>query len=325
MNVPVIGYPYLEFADLEHLPSRFIIGDHLHGFDQHHNNELFVKLNEYAHRNNKHYTIVIDQLYDHDLTDRYKQLSFEYSIESFKKYSSWTKFVDYHVHPGLNYQHFVCSFNGSGHVSRQLLTAILHRFGWFNGESCSKNFAFTAESLDGHLLDYLPAHDKFYRKFFSSDQDFFEKIYSFGYVPYKHAQNIYNLESKLTTSFLHVVSETLATSYIPFITEKFLYSVVTRGLFLAWAQPGWHKSLEKHYGFKLYTKLFDYRFDSIANPVERLVELITMISKFSILSADELKDLYLIEQDTIEYNYDHYFSQDYLKCLARCATQKNCD
>jgi hypothetical protein len=107
----------------------------------------------------------------------------------------------------------------------------------------------------------------------------------------------------------------MATSYYPFVTEKFLYSIVTRGLFLSYAQPGWHDHIEKYYGFKKYTKLFDYRFDTIQNPVERLVELMTMISKFSVLSTDDWYDLYLLQLEEIEYNYDHYFSGDYLKCL----------
>jgi hypothetical protein len=43
----------------------------------------------------------------------------------------------------------------------------------------------------------------------------------------------------------------------------------------------------------------------------------TMISKFSVLSSDDWKDLYLLEQDAIEYNYNHYFSGDYLTVLGR--------
>jgi hypothetical protein len=86
---------------------------------------------------------------------------------------------------------------------------------------------------------------------------------------------------------------------------------------LSYAQPGWHTHLEKFYGFKKYTKLFDYRFDLIQNPVERLVELMTMISKFSTLSLDEWQDLYLLEQDAIEYNYDHYHSRAYQRCLSQ--------
>jgi hypothetical protein len=161
--------------------------------------------------------------------------------------------------------------------------------------------------------------ENFYNKFFISDssEDFFQKIYSFVRPQYDHAQNIYILQDKITQSFLNVVSETMATSHHPYVSEKFLYSVVTRGLFLSYAQPGWHEHLEKYYGFKLYTKLFDYRFDSIQNPVERLVELMCMISKFSVLSTNDWDDLYEMEKDTIEYNYEHYFSQDYLKCLAK--------
>jgi hypothetical protein len=40
-----------------------------------------------------------------------------------------------------------------------------------------------------------------------------------------------------------------------------------------------------------------------------------MISKFEKLTPVEWHDLYLLEQDTIEYNYDHYFSKKYLKHL----------
>ena len=187
----------------------------------------------------------------------------------------------------------------------------------FNPMYCSKNYAYSLDKLDGHITDYVGIDDRYYRKFFISEdsENFFQTLYSFGYVRFDHAKNIYNLENKLTESFVHIVSECMATSYYPFVTEKFLYSVVTRGLFLAYAQPGWHAHIKKYYGFKLYTKLFDYRFDTIKNPVERLVELITMVSKFSKLSNDELYDLYLMEQDTIDYNYDHYFSGRYLEKL----------
>ena len=71
------------------------------------------------------------------------------------------------------------------------------------------------------------------------------------------------------------------------------------------------------YGFKKYTRLFNYNFDTIVNPVERLLELVTMLNKFSKLSSEALRDLYELELETIEYNYNHYFSQDYLTCLEK--------
>ena len=65
----------------------------------------------------------------------------------------------------------------------------------------------------------------------------------------------------------------------------------------------------------LYDRIFDYRFDSMVNPVERLISLISMIHKFRHLSSDDWHDLWLIEQDSIEYNYDHYFSGNYSRIL----------
>lgn len=226
------------------------------------------------------------------------------------------KFIDYVCHPELRFEKFLCSFNGSAHVSRKLLVSILQRFGWFDTMTCSKNFSYDSHIIDGYVKDFVN-DDSFYRKFFISDdlESFFGSINSFGHVRYDHSKNIYNLENKLTSSFLHIVSECLATSYYPFVSEKFLYSVVTRGLFLAYAQPGWHDHLERYYGFRRFDRIFDYRFDSIQNPVERLVELMSMIAKFSMLSSNDWRDLYEMESETIEYNYDHYFSRNYLRHL----------
>ena len=288
--------------------SAVILTDHLGGFDSDLHNPIIdhIALKKFT---NKFYTQYCG------LKNIYKDVDINFSPE-LQYQINFRSLSQYNVHPEHNFKNFICSFNGSDHVSRKFLVSILNRFGWFDTTYCSKNFSFSTDVVDGHLTDYVD-NISLYRKFFISDHstEFFQTQYSFGHVRFDHGKNIYNLENKLTESFLHIVSETMATSYVPFVTEKFLYSVITRGLFLAYAQPGWHDHVEKYYGFKRYTKLFDYHFDSIQNPVERLVELMTMISKFSVLSSDDWKDLYLLEQDSIEYNYNHYFSGNYLNCL----------
>ena len=290
--------------------------DHLTGFDPSRQNVILDYLSNQNIKND------IETMYIFDnLNDKYVNLNLKFSPYLQNRYNL-QHFKDYQNHPTIKIKNFLCSFNGGVHVSRKFLTAVLHKFGYFNSDYCSKNHIYTLEELDGHILDYNEIDDRFYRKFFIFDdcEKFFQKIYSFGHVRYDHKNNIYNLENKLTESFVHLVSETMGTSCYPFVTEKFLYSIVTRGLFLSYAQPGWHKQIEKYYGFKLYTKLFDYSFDLIDNPVKRLVELITMISKFSKLSYDDLYDIYLIELDTINYNYDHYFSGRYLEHLKQYGT-----
>lgn len=297
--------------------DSIVLLDHMDGFGP----DLKHPLLDYLSDKNYKNPIYTEYLFDNTVKNNYANLELVLDVDIKDKILN--KLLEYKSHTKVKIENFLCSFNGTGHVGRQLLTAILYKFGYFAKDYCSKNFVYSLDRLDGHIMSYCQGHDRFYRKFFitnDSDTDvFYKTIYSFGHNRYDHANNIYTLENKLTTSFLHIVSESLATSYYPFESEKFLYSVVTRGLFLSYAQPGWHRHIEKYHGFKLYTKLFDYKFDSIKNPVERLVELITMISKFSKLSNDELYDLYLMESDTIEYNYDHYFSGGYLEQLKQHA------
>ena len=302
--------PYTEILEMSEMPAELYIFDNLGGFDQNYRNKIFDHIQLYA--NNK-ITVICNVILENAVKSQYTKLDFQ-----FEHYDPpWQAFNNYIAHPIINYENFLCSFNGSPQVSRKLLVSILHKFGYFKSTYCSKNFSYKQDVLDGHIVDIVGDDERFYRKFFISNnsENFFESIYSFGLIQYDHEHNIYNLESKLTKSFLHITSETNATSSHPFVTEKFLYSILTHGLFLAYAPVGWHKHIEKYYGFKLYTKLFDYRFDTVINPVKRLVELITMISKFSHLTPFEWHDLYRLEQDTIEYNYNHYFSKQYLECL----------
>lgn len=291
---------------LEKKYDHWVLWDHGTGFDQNLRNQCLEGLSG---------PVYTEYVIDDRIQRNYPDIKFCYSYNS--KKGILNPLVDYHIHPELTFQNFVCSFNGSPHVSRKFLVSALQKFKFYNPEFCSKNFAYAPDELNGHISDFVGDDFRFYAKFFEQSEEFSTCINSFGYDRFNHSSNIYNLERKLTQSFLQIVSETSATSYYPFVTEKFLYSVVTRGLFLAYAQPEWHDHLEKHYGFKKYTKIFDYRFDAIQNPIERLVELMSMISKFSILSTDDWRDLYLLEYDTIAYNYDHYFSQDYLKNLTQ--------
>lgn len=282
--------------------------DHLGGFDSQFNNGILNSLQEQNFKKpiNIQYTFV------DEIINKYSSLDLRFSF-NMEYEMIFRHFHNYNVHPLLKIKNLLCSFNGSPHVSRQLLTSILEHFGIFNSKYCTKNFSNPCEQVIEQLNNLNLSSDevKLYRKFFTSNETFCNNSYTFNYERFKHSNNIYNLENSITESFVHLVSETMSTSYYPFITEKFLYSVVTRGLFIAYGQPLWHQHLESFYGFKPYTNVFDYSFDKEINPVKRLVKLMEMISKFKTLTNDELCDLYQLENETIEYNYDHYFSKQY--------------
>lgn len=284
------------------------IDDHIYGFDANLRNTILDHVSAHVDKET-----VVETFYiiDDTVKKKYPQLRFILSQQECKVFE-WLN--DYNIHPPINYNNFICSFNGTPHVSRKLLVSALEKFGWFRPTHSTKNFSVKPLVLDGHISDLVDRED-FYRKFFSFDEMFLREIYSVDYRRYDHMSNIKSLEQRLTSSFVHVVSETMATAYYPFFSEKSFYSIVTRGLFLSYAQPGWHDHFEKYLGFKKYNKLFDYRFDSIQNPVERLIELLSMLAKFSNLTTDDWRDLYNLESDTIEYNYDHYFSRRYLDTL----------
>jgi len=285
------------------------VNDHMGGFSKDLNNPYLQKLNEKSTEVRTEY-IVTEKLQNKYPNIKFKYYS-KYYIRHFSQLSNYTQ------HPDIKYKNFLCSFNGSPHVSRQLLVSILNNQGLFDTSFSTKNFTMSNDEVIGHLnfLDLTADEIELYNKFFYNSKHFNQEIYSIDYTRDEHHNNLIVLQEKLTQSFVHVVSETMAISYYPFVTEKFLYSIVTRGLFLAYAQPDWHAHLEKYFGFKRYTKVFDYSFDNIENPVKRLIRLIETVSKFRYLNKDYLMDLYLLEKDTIEYNYNHYFSGDYIKCI----------
>jgi hypothetical protein len=305
-------YNYDQVIDSpETIQSTVELVDHLCGFESDLSNPILDSLQKYADQVDQNYTVILTNPIMPAVQAHYPRLLIKYHMPE----DMFDSFETYNIHPEISYKNFICSFNGSPHVGRKLLVSILHKFGYFNSNYCSKNFVFSEEILNGHIRNYTGDQESFYSKFFATTEDFLQTVYSFGHLQYDHKTNIQNLESKITESFIHLVSETVSTGYHPFVTEKFLYSVVTRGLFICNAQPGYHDYLEKYFGFKKYNSIFDYSFDQIQNPVERVVALMSMLSKFSYLTPAEWHDLRLLEQDTIEYNYNHYYSGQYLKHL----------
>lgn len=309
-----------KFVDnVDALPDRFVLGDHMYGFDDQMKNRVLDVLENNSKVSGRIWTVVSDQLFPKCVHDHYPHIQLEFNLGLFERYSALVRMPPRHAypcHPDHDFKNFLCSFNGSQSLSRRLLPAALMKFGWFDTAYVSKHSTWKKGELDGFLLQCLGDDDAKYRKFFAVDDiEFAESTNGFGYERRWHDANIHNLEQKLTESFVHLVSETVATSALPFVTEKALYSVITRGLFVSYAPPSWYRTWTKILGFRSYDKLFDHRFDDIKNPVHRLVELLCMLSRYANLSKHDWHDLHLLEFDAIEFNYEHYFSGDYIRHL----------
>ena len=322
-NIKRIHYPYRELDDLNLLPRELVIADHKGGFDKNFYNPILAKLNKYAVEHGFQFTIYTWEYYTPEIKALYTNLKFVMSMELFHAHNGLTKFIDYTQCKDLCFEKFLCTFNGTGQPSRILLVSALNKLGMFDVDTCGKNFTIEPGQVDGVIDVHVPDQHRFYRKFFvDTETDFNNLIVKFGsygeWTDKFNWTNIYPATNDvIARCFVNLVSESAATSYYPFVTEKFLLSVISRGLFVAYAQPGYHTHLDNLYGFKPYAKLFDYSFDSITNPVDRLINLLSMLSKFQNLKTYDWHDLHQLEIDTINYNYDHYFSGDYLKNIEK--------
>lgn len=324
-QIAVISVPH--YDDLEQFDheSRVVLVDHMTGFDEHLSNPVMYKLNQ-RHSGLEVWT---EQVIDARVRDQYPNLQFRFDAELmhrsyFQDGHQYLDYFDEHCSP-KRFQHLISCDNRAGHIGRQFLTAALHKQGLWNDRLCTKGFVAPRDQIDGNIQRYcpLPEQERFLRKFFIDESDRAQSdFYSrclMGYEPRmdQRVANMFNKMSNYTDAFVIVVSETMPESYHAHVTEKFLYAVLTRSLWLGCAQPGWHARIESTLGFKRFTKIFDYGFDSICNPVQRIKNLVCQLASFQSLTTAELHDLYDLEQDTLDFNHDHYASGDYLRCLQK--------
>lgn len=173
-------------------------------------------------------------------------------------------------------KNFVCCFGYSYHTSREYLLDQLIDKGWYSSQYCTNGF--TTQKL--HQMHIVPSKNK---------MDFIG--------------NLTALSPLIADSFLEIVSETVAHTYVPFVTEKFLFPIANKTLWVTYGQPGWHAYVEEHWGFRKYS-VFDYSFDTIQNPLERLEALTQSLEPFASMDMDQWHHIYKQEQETIEYNFE---------------------
>jgi hypothetical protein len=293
---------------------EILLLDHLNGFDQDFNNEILQDLDLEAQEQGQRYLVHYNQVLDARVHQRYPNLDFRFNLANCEEVF-FKQFDDYDSNNAhKQFDHFLCCFMAAEHVSRQFLSAILHRQGLWNDQTCTKNFVYSWETLDGNLGLYLDQdqHRVMHRFFVDAHSDINQRIINRSYQHCANVSNLRYLEPVYHDCWINIVANEMGTSYHPYVSEKFISAVAAQSLWLAYGQPGFHQHIETHYGFRLYRRLFDYAFDSIQNPVLRLIALVDSISRFRHLSRLDWHDLYLLESPTVAYNYHHLRSKAYL-------------
>lgn len=291
--------------------NAYIVCDHMHGFTKDYTNHYLDKLVEPC----KVYSLFV---MPHVVKINYPHI--EFINAGIGSYVRLTHNLDnLQDHDTNKCTTFLSCFNNNDHVGRQFLCSHLYKQGWWNIETCTKNFTYSFETLDGNLGKWSK-NERLDRKFIVDTSDnainFYKTLYQFGTGDPNGSTPTANytyLKSGMEKAFLHLVSETIPTSYVPVLTEKCITPMLSKTMWIAYGPLGYHKMLVDIYGFKLYNSIFDYTFDTLANPVERLLSLTKMLSVFSQLNKDDWFDLYHMEKETAEFNKDHFLSRAYLK------------
>ena len=105
-------------------------------------------------------------------------------------------------------------------------------------------------------------------------------------------------------SYIHIVTETSFEDDILFFTEKISKPIIGLQPFIVFSNKGFLKQL-REFGFKTFDKIIDESYDEEKDNVERFFKITDEIKKLSLLSLDELHELYISVLDICIYNRNH--------------------
>lgn len=261
--------------------------DHLSGFDSAGYNQILDRVPAGS-------TVYTEYNLPAHIKHLYPDINIQFDSQMLVRNNFLNQYPAEYVPEPKTITNFVCCFNHSYHTGREYLVAKLIEQNWFDLDYCTKGFV-----LDGYS-DTVDAYQKTRIVSCTNKNDL--------------DSNLRALSPMIQQSFVQIVSETIPHSYIPFVTEKMLFPISNKTLWLAYAQPGWYQQVEEFWGFRRYQS-FDYSFDTIQDPIQRLDALIDAIRPYSTMTVAEWQTVYQQEQEIIEYNFEWARSKKFIEQL----------
>jgi len=109
-------------------------------------------------------------------------------------------------------------------------------------------------------------------------------------------------------SFLHVVTETVYHYPSTFISEKTWKPISSKRPFVIVGPIGSLKNLQ-NLGFKTFGDFWDESYDTIADPVLRMTEIVKIIENICDKTINELQNICISMGDILQYNSDLFFNE----------------
>jgi len=135
------------------------------------------------------------------------------------------------------------------------------------------------------------------------------RIDSTGTIP-NGSQTIGPIDA-LTTSFLHVVTETCFWDDRTHLTEKIFKPIVARQPFVLLGCAGNLQYL-RSYGFKTFDRWWDESYDEIKDPIERLQKVVNIVKDICSMSDNELESTLKGMKYVLDYNYELFYSKEFV-------------
>lgn len=176
-----------------------------------------------------------------------------------------------------NYEKFIISMNNKPHPHRQYAMKYLEEFGLLG--YCYYSW------IKPTFNDIWNSSNK---QMLLESQQFVKESYNSDF------QN--TIPTEYVNSFIDIVNET--TVDVTFMTEKTWRPLLFGKPFLVNGSKNFHKDLQSM-GFLLYDDIFDYSFDSIENSVNRVYEMIKMVS---LLKNKDINSMYEKIYEKLKYN-----------------------
>lgn len=331
---PRIGY-FIPFGStrLEDIENRFIkegdVDCAIFCYDQEpliklFNTEVFVENQDWSHADGFRYTILLNTELDsapkNDFLKRFRFIDCYYfhhalaASDWFRGAQLWPQFVPIEQR---DIRHKFISFNrltSQDRVYRTLLVSemIKHDILDQGLVSYSKhcpmgdtyqvelaNHKQVPEDIAQQAITNIDSIDRELRIDFADSEFIPNQSYNISCIP------------ECQQTFLYVVSETCYWGQKKHLTEKVFKPIVCRMPFILVA-PAHNLEYLRSYGFKTFSPWIDESYDQEEDDLVRMELIGKELKRISSMSTNELKDMLVAMQDTLEYNFNLFYSNEFV-------------
>jgi hypothetical protein len=140
------------------------------------------------------------------------------------------------------------------------------------------------------------------------------RIDSSEFKPIENSSFTINDIQKPIESFVNVVTETCFWETKKHLTEKIFKPIILKQPFILIGCAN-NLSYLKQYGFRTFDKWWNESYDQCQDPIQRINMVVDILEELSRLSNKQLHNILIDMEETLEYNFHHFYSQEFVDSI----------